>query len=98
MAARIRLPRRKDGEQFALATQLVGGDQIRAVAEDGEERSCRIPGKMRKRVWIRVGDVIIIRAWDFQPSKADVVWRYLRFQKEHLKKRGLLQKLPLEEE
>ena len=93
--ARLRLPREKDGEMFALATQRMGGDQIKALCADGQERSVRIPGKMRKRVWVREGDVIIIKLWDFQPSKADVVWRYLGFQVERLKRMGLLKNLPL---
>ena len=92
---RLRLPREKEGEMFALATQRMGGDQIRALGADGKERSCRIPGKLKKRVWIREGDVIIIKLWDFQPNKADIVWRYLPLQTARLKKMGLLKDLPV---
>jgi translation initiation factor 1A len=92
---KLRLPREKDGEMFALATQRMGGDQIKCMAADGEERSCRIPGKLRKKVWVREGDVVIIRLWDFQPSKADIVWRYLGFQTERLKREGRLKDLPV---
>jgi translation initiation factor 1A len=92
---KLRLPKEKEGEMFALALQRMGGDQIKALCADGQERSCRIPGKMRKRVWIREGDVIIIKLWDFQPSKADVVWRYLGFQVERLKRMGVVKNLPI---
>ena len=60
---RIKMPKRKDLEMFAVATQLLGSDKIRAACEDGEERICRIPGKLRKRVWIREGDLIIVKLW-----------------------------------
>lgn len=90
-----RTPRRDQLEMFGLVIQLHGTDQIKVLAEDGIERMCRIPGKMRKSVWIRQRDIVIIKLWDFQRSKADIVWRYTGNQSEHLKRRGLLDKLPL---
>ena len=91
--SRIRLPRRSEGEMFAKTIQLLGGDQLKAFCEDGKERVIRIPGKMRKSVWIRENDIIIVKLWDFQPSKGDVVWRYQGFQINYLEKNGHLQKL-----
>lgn len=92
---RIRFPREKDLEQFGVAIQLMGAGQVKAICADGKERSCRIPGKMKKRVWIREGDVIIVKVWDFQPSKADVVWRFFGNQKEWLRRKGHLKNLPV---
>jgi len=97
LISRIRMPKRKELEMFALATQLLGSDKIKALCEDKEERICRIPGKLRKRVWIREGDLIIVKLWDFQPSKADIVWRYIKVQTNHLRKKGLLNNLPIED-
>ncbi|MFH1751583.1 MAG: translation initiation factor eIF-1A [archaeon] len=94
---RLRLPRRDELEMFGIITQMLGADQVRVMAEDGQERSCRIPGKLRKRVWLRENDIVIIKLWDFQKEKADVVWRYLGFQVAQLKRRGLIDKLPLQE-
>ena len=90
-----RLPNRDILEMFGLVLQLHGSDQIKVLAEDGKERMCRIPGKMRKNVWIREGDIVIIKLWDFQPIKADITWRYTGTQVEHLKKRNMLSALPL---
>lgn len=81
---------------FAIAIKLHGSNQIKAVCEDGKERMCRIPGKMKKKIWIREGDLLIIKLWEIQPSKADIVWRYFGNQKNHLKKQGYLDKLPRE--
>jgi translation initiation factor 1A len=50
----------------------------------------RIPGKMKKRIWIREGDVVIIIPWDFQNEKADVVWRYTGPQVDWLQRKGFL--------
>ncbi len=96
--SRLRMPRRKDFEQFALVTKMHGTDQLKAICEDGVERQCRIAGKLRKRVWIRENDIIIAKVWDFQPSKADVVWRYIGGQKNYLIRKGFLKTLPLDME
>lgn len=92
---RVKMPNRKVLEQFAVVTKMLGVFNIRTMGEDGEERVTRIPGKLKKRVWFREGDLVMIRLWDFQPSKADVVWVYKGAQVEHLRKRGLLDNLPV---
>ena len=92
---RLRMPYRDQLEMFAVVTKLHGTDQILAMCEDGKERHVRIPGKLKKKVWIREGDVIIVRLWDFQPIKADVVWRFLPLQTEKLRRMGLLKNLPI---
>lgn len=92
---KLRTPKREEREMFALAIQLMGATQIKALCEDGQERMCRIPGKLRKRVWIRQNDVLIIRLWEWQQDRADIVWRFWGTQTEHLKKRGLLNNLPV---
>ena len=92
---RIRLPKKDEGEMFGVVLQRHGSDQIRVACEDGQERMCRIPGKMRKRVWIRENDVVVIRLWDFQPIKADIVWRYLGNQVQWLKRNGHLKDLSI---
>lgn len=92
---RLRLPYRDHGELFAVITKLHGGDQIAAACEDGKDRMCRIPGKLKKKVWMREGDIIIVRLWDFQPIKGDVVWRYSLVQVDKLRRMGLLTKLPI---
>jgi len=92
---RMRLPHKKDLEMFGVVVQLHGSNKIRVMCEDGEERVCRIPGKMKKRVWVRENDVVIIKLWEFQKSKADLVWRYIGGQVDNLRRRGLLEKLPI---
>lgn len=87
---RVRLPYRKKGELFGIADQLLGGSRIRVVCADGKSRLCRIPGRMKKRKWIREGDLVIIRPWSFQDEKADVVWRYTRTEASNLSKRRLV--------
>jgi len=52
----------------------------------------RIPGRMKRRLWIREGDLVIIKPWSFQDEKADVVWRFTRTQAINLAKQGIVPK------
>ena len=87
---RVPLPKRKVNEMFAIADQILGGRRVRAVCEDGETRLSRIPGKMRRRQWVREGDLIVIQPWEFQDEKANVVMRYTKTQSLYLSRKGVL--------
>jgi len=87
---RVPLPKRKVNEMFAIADQILGGRRVRAVCEDGESRLARIPGKMRRRQWVREGDLIVIQPWDFQDAKANVCMRYTKTQSLYLSRKGVL--------
>jgi translation initiation factor 1A len=79
------------GEVLGVVVKLLGYDRIMVKCQDGKERLCRIRGKMKRRVWIRDGDIVVISPWDFQSDKrGDVTWRYTRAQAEILRKKGLL--------
>lgn len=73
-----------DDQLFATVEEMLGANRIKARCSDGESRTCRIPGKMQKKVWIREDDLIIIEPWSWQEEKADVVHRYERSVKEDL--------------
>lgn len=87
---RVPLPNRKVNEMFAIADEILGGRRIRAVCEDGLSRISRIPGKMRRRQWVREGDLIVIQPWDFQDEKANVCMRYTKTQSLYLSRKGAL--------
>jgi translation initiation factor 1A len=76
---------------LGIAVKLLGFDRVLVRCQDGHERLCRIRGKMKRRVWIRVGDVVLVSPWDFQTeSRGDVIWRYTRAQAELLRKKAYL--------
>ena len=87
---RVPLPNRKVNEMFAIADQILGGRRVKAVCEDGESRLARIPGKMRRRQWVREGDLILVQPWDFQDEKANVCMRYTKTQSLYLSRKGVL--------
>jgi translation initiation factor 1A len=87
---RLPLPRRNRGEIFGIANQLLGAARIKVMCEDSVPRMGRITGKMKKKMWIREGDLLIVRPWGFQEGKADILFRYSRTQSQYLARRSLL--------
>jgi len=76
---------------IGIAKKMLGGDRLLVSCQDGKERLCRIRGKMKRRMWIRLGDIVLVSPWDFQSDKrGDIIWRYKRNQAEWLRRNGYL--------
>ena len=74
---------------LGVAIKLLGYDRILVKCQDGRERLCRIRGKMKRRVWIREGDIVLVSPWDFQAdTRGDLFWRYTKSQAEQLRRQG----------
>lgn len=58
---------------------------------DGKTRNCRIPGRLKKKLWVREGDLVIVEPWEFSgDEKGDVILKYRQNQVSYLKEKGLL--------
>ena len=69
---------RKHGQLYAVVREMSGGSRMVALCEDGLTRMIRIEGKLKKRMWCRIDDLIIVQPWVVQEDKkADLVYRYL---------------------
>ncbi|MBI2084083.1 MAG: translation initiation factor eIF-1A [Candidatus Aenigmarchaeota archaeon] len=87
--SRTRMP--KAPEVLGIVEMMLGGDKMRVRCNDGNTRICRIPGRLRKRVWIRVGDLILVGPWTTQSSeRGDVVFRYTPTQANWLRRRNIV--------
>ncbi len=87
---RVRLPQKSANEILGTVESLLGANKLRVRCTDGVVRLTRIPGKIKKRIWIRQGDVIIIVPWSFQNEKADIIWKYSAPQANWLERKGFL--------
>jgi len=83
----------QQGELLGRVIKLVGGDNIIVKCTDGKVRTCRIRGKIKRRMWIRDNDLVLVAPWDFQSDKADIIWRYISAHAEKMKADGLLEGL-----
>ncbi len=75
---RVRLPKKRNNELFACAELMMGANHIRVRCSDGVTRMGRIKGKIKKRVWIREGDTLIVIPWSIQNDKCDIFYRYTK--------------------
>ena len=60
---RVTLPYKPKGEMFAVAETFQGGSRLQLICEDGKRRMGRIPGKLRRRMWVRENDLLIVVPW-----------------------------------
>jgi translation initiation factor 1A len=87
---RVRIPRERDREVLGTVQKMLGGRRVTVDCIDGKERMARIPGRLKRRHWVNVGDVVIVVPWDFQDEKAELIYLYKRPQAEWLRKKGYL--------
>jgi translation initiation factor 1A len=86
-----RIPIPVANDVLGIAVKLLGFDRIMVKCQDGHERLCRVRGKMKRRVWVRVGDIVLVSPWDFQSdSRGDIYGRYKRNQTTWLRNQGYL--------
>ena len=85
---RVRLPRGK--EILGLVDQRVGGGRMLIRCSDGKTRNCRVPGRLKRELWIREGNIIIIEPWEFDNDKGDILFKYNPAQTDFLRRNGHL--------
>jgi translation initiation factor 1A len=87
---RVRLPRGR--QKLGEVEQLLGDRRMQVRCTDGNSRLCRIPGKIRKRIWIKEGNIVLIEPWEVQTKeRGDILWRYTQQQADWLRRKGHLE-------
>lgn len=85
---RVKLPRGR--EVIGIIGQRLGGNRMSIEGTDKVTRNCRVPGRLRRKLWLRPGDVVIVEPWEFDNTKADVLFKYRPNQVTWLKNKGYL--------
>ena len=90
---RVRIPR--DNELLGIVQQRLGGSRMRVLCLDGKERICRIPGRLRRGLWVRENDVVIITPWELGgDTKGDVIYKYRgKAEVDFLRRKGYLKNI-----
>ncbi|MFB0558456.1 MAG: translation initiation factor eIF-1A [Candidatus Bathyarchaeia archaeon] len=85
----ILMPNRND--ILGIVDKNFGFTRMRVICQDGHNRMCRVRGKMKKRNWVRLGDVVLVSPWEFEyEQKGDIIFRYTKNQAYWLREKGLL--------
>jgi len=85
---RAKLPRGK--EVIGIIEQRLGGNKMMVNCLDGKTRNCRVPGRLKRALWLRPEDVVIIEPWELDDTKGDVIFKYRKNQIAWLRKNGYL--------
>ncbi len=70
--------------------RMLGNGRLEAYCIDGVKRLCHIRGKMRKKVWVNTGDIVLLGLREYQDEKADVILKYMADEARSLKQYGEL--------
>lgn len=87
---RVKLPRAE--EVMGIIEQRLGGNKMMVSCLDGKMRNCRVPGRLKRALWLRPGDVVIVQLWELDKNKGDIIFKYKLSQIEWLKNHGYLKK------
>jgi len=88
VVTRVRLPKNK--EVLGIIEQRVGGARMLIKCSDGKIRNCRVPGALKRSLWLRENDVVIVEPWELDETKGDVLFKYTPPQVDWLKNNGHL--------
>lgn len=93
-----RTPAPRGNQVLGICDQRVGGSRMRVRCMDGKTRICRIPGRLKRKLWVRENDILLIEPWELGgDEKGDVIFKYRPMQVEMLKRKGMLKELMQEE-
>ena len=90
VVTRVKLPR--GSEILGIVEERHGGNKMRVSCLDKKERNCRVPGRLKRKLWLRPGDIVIVQPWELEKeTKADIIFKYRPNQVSWLKKKGYLE-------
>ncbi len=90
VVTRVRLPKGK--EVLGIIEERHGGNKMKVSCLDGKQRNCRVPGRLKRKLWLRPGDVVIIEPWELDAeTRGDIIFKYRPNQIAWLRKNGFLE-------
>ncbi|EOR00256.1 Eukaryotic translation initiation factor 1A [Wallemia ichthyophaga EXF-994] len=81
---------KEEGQEYAQVSRMLGNGRLEASCFDGNKRLGHIRGKMRKKVWIGNGDIVLLSLREFEDEKADIIHKYSPDEARALKQYGEL--------
>mmetsp|Transcript_24332 Transcript_24332/g.36917 ORF Transcript_24332/g.36917 Transcript_24332/m.36917 type:complete len:142 (+) Transcript_24332:111-536(+) len=78
------------GQEYGSVLRMLGNGRCEVQCCDGTKRLCHIRGKMRKKVWVNLGDIVLVSLRDFQDEKGDIITKYTADEARQLKQYGEL--------
>jgi len=73
-------------------TGLLGSGWAVVLCQDEKIRRCRVRGKLRRRIWVKINDVVLVEPWQFQEGHGDILFRYTGGQVDYLISKEIIPK------
>ncbi|KAJ2557485.1 Translation initiation factor 1A, partial [Coemansia sp. RSA 1822] len=69
---------KEDLQEYAQVTKVLGNGrmEVQCFDKENKKRLGHIRGAMRKKVWINLGDYVLVSLREFQDQKCDIVQKY----------------------
>jgi len=61
----------EEGQLYARVTKILGSCNLIVYCNDNYKRLAHIRGKLRKRAWMNVGDIVLVTTRDFEERPAE---------------------------
>lgn len=75
-------------EEYCKVTSALGSGRFNVILPNKETRMAILRGKMKKRKWVNVGDLILVSIREYQDDKVDILHCYSNDEFKQLKKRA----------
>ncbi|GAB0495076.1 hypothetical protein I4F81_000383 [Pyropia yezoensis] len=79
---------KEEGQEYAQVLRMLGNGRCESACFDSVKRLCHIRGKLRKKVWVNAGDIVLIGLREYQDEKADIILKYTADEARSLKQYG----------
>ena len=79
---------KEEHQEYGQILRLVGNGRVDVNCFDGTKRLCTIRGKLRNRVWMNAGDIILVSLREFGDEKADIIHKYMDDEARELQELG----------
>jgi translation initiation factor 1A len=68
---------KQDDQQYGRVVRVLGNGNMLVYCNDDKQRICHIRGAIRKRVWINLGDLVLVSLRDLgDADKGDILAKY----------------------
>ena len=67
---------KEEGTEYGQILRMLGQGRLEVQCFDGQKRIASIRGKLRNRVWMGVGDIVLVSLREEGENKGDVIHKY----------------------
>jgi translation initiation factor 1A len=82
---------------YGKIISILGDSRFIIFCDDGKTRLGIARGKMKKRIWIKMNDLVLASLRDFEEGKIDIIHKYNDDEMKKLKKLGELIHIKIDE-